>query len=313
MGYYVIGINKDKKYTEYSILDSNTKNIATMNNNMLITNKHIASSITGVMFKDDGDVKLQADKINQYTEVIFNPITIENGKIKGNKTLVYIDLVKGMCGVVNHKADIYWVSISDLEKMELKDLYNGTIYNKHTMELDLSYYIVNGKIDDTKIILNGLIKKLDKEESKSIELNESNKNTEKNSIEVINRDINKENTKIEVNKSTNTIVDNLYIEILKILKDTDIITMPKSILKEVRFKIIHNLDKSINMDRLVSIGSIKINKIEMIVIVHQEFDKDDIRVQMVRPYEPSPNKDYSIESIIAGYNKWRNNSKYLSL
>lgn len=103
---------------------------------------------------------------------------------------------------------------------------------------------------------------------------------------------------------------------ISMLRDYDIITIPKWILKEIKFKIQCNLETSMNLDRMVSIGTIELSnrdKEKLLVIVKQSEDDEFIKLQMVMGYTIEEGKNYSIEYVKEEYNKWRANKKYLSL
>lgn len=317
MSYIVTGFEPYKNGLYY-ILDTKTGNI----NKIFVDDiKKIPPHIFDIQNmrintqKETGNILLSNKNTSKNIHSTNWELIRNNIILSGAPTLVAIDFNKNKFGTVSSlNRNVMWHDISLLENVINKDVYNNILIDRKTCKLELSNYVVLGTHRD--IVLKKLLK--DKEQA--------NVEEERQLKEEVNRPVIEESITEEVaqavnvseNKNEIDIEDsvNLYITILKTMCDNDVITIPRDIFKKLKFILHANIDKSMALDKRVSLGNIKVGdkpSDNITVIVQFDDSKDSIRVQLFKSTHVDHKKDYSTEHLTQEYLIWRQRNKYLKI
>jgi len=83
--------------------------------------------------------------------------------------------------------------------------------------------------------------------------------------------------------------------------DESIIYIPFEILRQLRYKVEHILDRDTDMTMFVSIGTLKVEGHNLIVISRFEQSSNMIRLHIVKSSRPQKDKNYDMEYIKENY------------
>lgn len=137
---------------------------------------------------------------------------------------------------------------------------------------------------------------------------------EKSSVELANDECGG----ISNNTEQNNIMSpqDFYEDMIMTLRGFDTITLPKEIFNNIRFKIEHNLETSMELNKRVSLGTVFLNnfpKVPIIAIAKVDESLDTVKFQVMRGAHIEKGENYSFGSIKEEYLKWRSRKKYLSI
>lgn len=290
MAYFVTGVFKDESDSGYYIYESISKTVEKVSSKVLSKNPHLIKNIKNVAVDSNEENKCILKGVDVRDRICeYSPAVVVGGReIKSRNTLVYLDLEENKYGVVNFDGTkVIW---GDLGELRGKHEINNLCYERYTGKLHLSsYHII----------------KSDKRKDRDIRMEES--------IEEIKWLYDgSRNTKKELTLSKVKFYETIFMT----LKDDDIITAPKWILKDLKFRLDRNLDVSMNLDKRVSLGTITLisyHDTKLRVIVRVDDNEDSIRMQIAMGYTHCKGKDYTVEGIVNRYNKWRANNKMLTI
>lgn len=239
------------------------------------------------------------------------------GVLSGSKTLVILDFNKNTFGVIGSlDKELTWYDLGILESIHNIDVYNNVMINRETCELELENYFIIG--NKRKIILNKVLelKEQNKPQKNVSKSKTVHKNKDKQEEEQTTYRVEDNNIECESNNEEEPLELNTYIKVLRSLHDNDTITLSRGIFKELKFSLIVNVDKTLLLDKRISVGKIKLgnNNVDtVIVIVRYDDNSEYVTLQMFKSLKPDGSKSYSIEKLQREYSVWRQRNKYLSI
>ena len=348
MSFYATGFYTEQNEAGYYIFNSVTKQTVKIANKYLKNNTKIIKDIKNArLVKSAKGVDKQIlRRKNSMSE--FHPALITNGVITRNmETIIYIDFNAKTYGTVNYNGTTAnWHPLSDLFKIKTGNSFNNLAYTKKTGQLHLNSYHVLGLKNQFDIVIKELIREeaYEDETEQEIEKNtieEGDIYVSFDSITLIPNNIKGEELAKQLELYTNSenegqeVLDKLIIEnksetaekisltqrefyraLLMTLKDDDIITVPKWVIRELKFKLKYNIDKSADVTRRVSLGTIALHEHSdkiVIAIIRFEDTLDNVKLQVMMGYNNDGKKNYSLEALKEQYLKWRANKRFVSI
>ena len=295
---YIIGFYMDNGESGYYVYNANSNRTEKVPNKQFINDENAKTYIRNArMVNSNSETKpiFTGKDFGEGIVSIFNPAIINRGRVtKDNETIVYIDFNRMMYGKVQYgKNHIIWGKLGDLENIPMeskgtvsKDSYNNLVYNKSTGLLHLEAYEIIGADNARDIILKSV--RDNKEKAVS-----NKKGTSK-----------KEKKECKCREK-----DTFYRDILNMMGEEDIMTLPKEAMQILKFRLTYNLETNMDLSERVSLGIVKLgvrdNTNNVPVIVRFSENKDTIRIQKMGTLD--------IDTIRAEYASWRANKRYLSL
>ena len=355
MAYYVTGFYKEKEESGYYIFNSDTQQTVKMANRLLKNNTDIVKEIKNARLIKSvkGLDKQILGKKNATSD--YCPALVENNTlIEDTKTLVYIDFIKRTYGAVNYSGtEIIWGHTDDLCKLTTDHILNNLTYNRKNGQLNINSYHVIGQEKQFDIVVEGLWNDENIDETENEQASE--KSAEQEITTELTEDIyvsfdnatlvpknikgeslseqlelytNSENAGLELLsiltvRGKETAAKNLrlsqreiYEALLMMLKDDDIITLPKWVMQEFKFKLKFNIETSMNLDKRISLGTITLSEhSDKIIIAIVRFDEasENVKLQVVMGYSNDGKGDYSLETVREHFIKWRANKRYVTI
>lgn len=320
MAYYVTGYYKESKESGYYVFDTKTTKTVKLSNKFIRSNEIIVKDIINVRLSGYSNINkpaLRANKTRNGYKLEHKPTIVDDSKVvERNGTIAYLDFNKSLYGVADcDLSEVKWYSLDNLNKEANK--YNNLMYRREDGLLDLEHYHIIGEDKKFNIYLTSMV---DKGEDNIDNSNEDttikqDSNIDENSIDVIKWL--SENTKEYTEDRISMTQKDFYVNMLLMLRDNDTITLPTWVIKKLGFKLKVNLEKSMNLDKRVSLGTIELGEGElkqyMILIVKFDDSLDYAKVQVAMSTHLESGKDYSIEGIRSNFSKWLNHNKFLSI
>lgn len=120
---------------------------------------------------------------------------------------------------------------------------------------------------------------------------------------------------VKGSQPTDVVIDEIgfYKVLLLTQMDESIIYIPFEILRQLRYKVEHILDRDTDMTMFVSIGTLKVEGHNLIVISRFEQSSNMIRLHIVKSSRPQKDKNYDMEYIKENYIRINLMGSYIKL